>query len=336
MGRMSDAVCRVLAGGRVDTVTLEEARRDSLVVVNDPWRQYSSFFWRLALAAVVATGGIAAASTAVVIGAMLIAPLMSPMLGCALAIVSGRPRAAVRTLLVTVAGVALCIGIAAAVGAVAPVSVNTATNQEVLARVTPRLIDLMVALASGMMAALALVRDDIPDAVPGIAISASLVPPLCVVGVALQAGDVMAARGSMLLFVANFFAIQLMCCAVFAALGLGRRVRSERAGRMRAAWYALTAVGALMVAVPLAVTSWNVIEASAQERAVAEITVAWLEDSGYRLRVFDMEDGVLSIEIAGVGRAPSPARLAEELDEAQVGVEELRVIPVAERRVPVP
>ena len=327
MGRMSDAVCRVLAGGRVDTVTLEEARRDSLVVVNDPWRQYSSFFWRLALAAVVATGGIAAASTAVVIGAMLIAPLMSPMLGCALAIVSGRPRAAVRTLLVTVAGVALCIGIAAAVGAVAPVSVNTATNQEVLARVTPRLIDLM--------AALALVRDDIPDAVPGIAISASLVPPLCVVGVALQAGDIEAARGSMLLFVANFFAIQLMCCAVFAALGLGRRVRSERAGRMRAAWYALTAVGALMVAVPLAVTSWNVIEASAQERAVAEITVAWLEDSEYRLRVFDMEDGVLSIEIAGVGRAPSPARLAEELDEAQVGVEELRVIPVAERRVPV-
>lgn len=335
MGRMGDAVCRVLAGGRVDTVKLEEARRDSLVVVHDPWRQYSSFFWRLVLAAVVATGGIAAASTAVVIGAMLIAPLMSPMLGCALAIVSGRPRAAVRTLLVTAAGVALCIGIAAAVGAVTPVSVNTATNQEVLARTAPRLIDLMVALASGMMAALALVRDDIPDAVPGIAISASLVPPLCVVGVALQAGDIAAARGSMLLFIANFFAIQLMCCAVFAALGLGRRVRSERAGRMRAAWYALTAAGALVVAVPLAVTSWGIIEVSAQERAAAEVTVAWLEDSEYRLREFDMEDGVLSIEIAGVGRAPSLARLADELEEAQVGVDELRVIPVAERRVPV-
>lgn len=335
MGRMGDAVCRVLAGGRVDTVKLEEARRDSLVVVHDPWRQYSSFFWRLVLAAVVATGGIAAASTAVVIGAMLIAPLMSPMLGCALAIVSGRPRAAVRTLLVTAAGVALCIGIAAAVGAVTPVSVNTATNQEVLARTAPRLIDLVVALASGMMAALALVRDDIPDAVPGIAISASLVPPLCVVGVALQAGDIAAARGSMLLFIANFFAIQLMCCAVFAALGLGRRVRSERAGRMRAAWYALTAAGALVVAVPLAVTSWGIIEVSAQERAAAEVTVAWLEDSEYRLREFDMEDGVLSIEIAGVGRAPSLARLADELEEAQVGVDELRVIPVAERRVPV-
>lgn len=335
MGRMGDAVCRVLAGGRVDTVKLEEARRDSLVVVHDPWRQYSSFFWRLVLAAVVATGGIAAASTAVVIGAMLIAPLMSPMLGCALAIVSGRPRAAVRTLLVTAAGVALCIGIAAAVGAVTPVSVNTATNQEVLARTAPRLIDLMVALASGMMAALALVRDDIPDAVPGIAISASLVPPLCVVGVALQAGDIAAARGSMLLFIANFFAIQLMCCAVFAALGLGRRVRSERAGRMCAAWYALTAAGALVVAVPLAVTSWGIIEVSAQERAAAEVTVAWLEDSEYRLREFDMEDGVLSIEIAGVGRAPSLARLADELEEAQVGVDELRVIPVAERRVPV-
>ena len=335
MGRVGDAVCRVLVGGHVDTVTLERARRDSLVVTDDPGRQYSSFFWRLVLAAVIATGGVAASSSPVIIGAMLIAPLMSPMLGCALAIVTGRARAAARTLAVTAVGAVLCVGIAAAVGAIAPVSVNTATNQEVLARTAPRLIDLLVALASGMMAALALVRDDIPDAVPGIAISASIVPPLCVVGVALQAGDLTAARGSLLLFVANFFAIQLMCCAVFAALGLGRAARSEEAGRMRRVWYVLMLVGALVVAVPLSVTSWGIIQASARERAVADITVAWLEGSDYRLLDFDMEDGVLSIEIAGTGASPSTASLARELDEAQLGVEELRVIPVAERRVPV-
>ena len=83
------------------------------------------------------------------------------------------------------------------------------TNSQVLARVSPRLVDLIIALASGFVAALASVRSDIPDAVPGIAISASIVPPLCVVGAALYEGAPDAALGAFLLFITNYVAIHI-------------------------------------------------------------------------------------------------------------------------------
>lgn len=324
---------RVLLGGDLEPAALVRAQRATLAVVDDPLRQYSSFALRLALAAVIATGGIAAGSSAVVIGAMLIAPLMSPMLGVALATVMGRPRTAARALLVTVLGALACIGVAVVVAGIVPVSVNTATNQEVLSRVSPRLVDLVVALASGLMAAIATMRSDIPDAAPGIAISASIVPPLCVVGVALEAGDMAAAHGALLLFLANFFAIQIMCFIVFLAMGLGRRSYSETAGRMRALWYAVVIVGALAVAMPLAAASVDVIAASARERAAQDAAAAWLERSDYRLRSFDIDDDVLMVEIAGVGAAPSTPRLVSELRRRDVELTEVRVAVVAERRV---
>lgn len=328
-----NAFARFLAGGSITSEALAEALRDSLVVIDAPLRRYSSFFLRLGLAAVIAAGGIAAGSSAVVIGAMLIAPLMSPILGTALATVTGRPKAAVRTLGITAAGVALCIALAAAIGAIVPVEVNTATNAEVVSRTTPRLVDLVVALASGLMAALALVRDDIPDAVPGIAISASIVPPLCVVGIALQGGDVAAAGGAMLLFATNYFAIQAMCCAAFAAMGLGSKAYSETAGRMRTAWYAAVAVGAIAVFVPLAVTSGNVVDEAAQQRFAAAAAREWLDGSDYRLRGLALDDGLLSVEIAGSGAEPSLERFAETLKEHDVAVSDVRVSSVEERRM---
>ena len=328
-----NAFARFLAGGSISQEALSCALRDSLVAVDAPLRQYSSFFLRLALAAVIAAGGIAAGSSAVVIGAMLIAPLMSPIWGTALATVTGRPKSAVRTLGVTVAGVALCIAIAAAIAAVIPVGVNTATNSEVVSRTAPRLVDLVVALASGLMAAVALIRDDIPDAVPGIAISASIVPPLCVVGIALQGGDVPSALGALLLFATNYVAIQIMCCAAFAAMGLGAKAYSETAGRMRAAWYAAVALGAVAVFVPLAVTSADVVDDAARQRFAAAAAREWLDGSDYRLRSLALDDGLLSVEIAGSGAEPSLDRFAETLEEHDVAVSDVRVSSVEERRM---
>lgn len=324
---------RVLAGGRVAPESLSEALRDSLVAIDAPVRQYSSFYVRLVLAVVIATGGVAEGSPAVVIGAMLVSPLMSPILGTALATVMGRPRGAMRTLGVTAAGVAACVAVAFAVALVIPVEVNTATNSEVLARTSPRLVDLVVAFAAGLMAAVALVRDDIPDAVPGIAISASIMPPLCVVGVALQGGDMQAARGAFLLFAANYFAIQATCCAAFAAMGLGARSYSETAGKMRALWYAAVCAGAVAVFVPLAATSGNVVDEAAQSRAASAAATQWLEYSDYRLRGLTFDETALSVEVAGQGPVPSMDDLARLLEERGVGARDVRVAVVPEYRM---
>lgn len=329
------AISHVLLGGKIEPETLAQAQRATLAMVDDSLRQYSSFALRLTLSAVIATGGIAAGSTAVVIGAMLIAPLMSPMLGIALATVMGRPRAAARALIVTIIGALACVGLAAVVALIVPVSINTATNQEVLARTSPRLVDFVVALASGTMAAIATMRSDIPDAAPGIAISASIVPPLCVVGVSLEAGDIPAAQGAGLLFFANFFAIQVMCFVVFLAMGLGRQAYSEMASRLRVLWCALAIAGALGVAVPLAAASVDMIAASARERATQDAVAAWLDGSDYRLRFFDIDSDACMVEISGVGVAPSTSSLVTELRRRDVGLAEVRVAVVAEHRAEV-
>ena len=177
-----NAISRLLLGGSLDHEVLRGAQRSTLMRVDDPLRQYSSFFLRLLAATVVATAGIASDSATTIIGAMLIAPLMSPMLGCALATAMGRPRAALRTLALVAGGMALVVVVSIGVTALIPVAADMETNSQVLARTSPRLVDLVIALAAGFMAALASMRADIPDAVPGVAISASIVPPLCVVG----------------------------------------------------------------------------------------------------------------------------------------------------------
>ena len=92
------------------------------------------------------------------------------------------------------------------------------SNAQITGRVSPRLIDLYAALASGAAGAFAMSREDIADSLPGVAISISLVPPLCVVGIGLSEGQWDASLGALLLFLTNFLSILLAGGGVLALL----------------------------------------------------------------------------------------------------------------------
>ena len=92
-------------------------------------------------------------------------------------------------------------------GLFVPYPVVAATNSQVAARVTPRIIDLVAALATGAVGSVALARSDISDTLPGVAIAISLVPPLAVVGLTLESGAPHQALGALLLFTTNVAAI---------------------------------------------------------------------------------------------------------------------------------
>lgn len=126
-----NAMSRLLLGGTLDREVLLGAERSTLMLVDDPLRQYSSFFMRPLAATVVATAGIASDSATTIIGAMLIAPLMSPMLGTALAAAMGRPRQALRTLALVILGMALVVLASACVTALIPVAADMETNSQV-------------------------------------------------------------------------------------------------------------------------------------------------------------------------------------------------------------
>jgi uncharacterized hydrophobic protein (TIGR00271 family) len=151
-------------------------------------RRLSRYWLLLPLAAVIASAGVVSDSTATVIGAMIVAPLMTPILGIVLAVVLADGANLRRCVLLVVAGAAAVVAIGWLLGLFVPYPVVAATNSQVAARVTPRIVDLVAALATGAVGSVALARSDISDTLPGVAIAISLVPPLAVVGLTLESG----------------------------------------------------------------------------------------------------------------------------------------------------
>ncbi|HKJ54360.1 MAG TPA: DUF389 domain-containing protein, partial [Nitriliruptoraceae bacterium] len=111
--------------------------------------RFARFLSLMAFASVIASVGVVVESTAVVIGAMLIAPLMVPLMGMAMSVPMGWPRRLRRSAGIAASGTTLAIGTGALVGAVLPRTVDVFSNTEILARITPTMVDLAIAIAAG-------------------------------------------------------------------------------------------------------------------------------------------------------------------------------------------
>ena len=181
------------------------------------------FYAMMCLASGIAVLGLALNSGAVIIGAMLVAPLMSPMLAIAHGIVQGSLVMIRRGVDSTVKGT--CVAIAVGTGLTLILPAYQPTN-EILARTEPSVVDLMVALVSGAAGAYALSRKWVAAALPGVAISAALLPPLCVVGYGVASSQFPIAGGALLLFMTNLSAIVLVSVIVFLLVGF-RPMRTE-------------------------------------------------------------------------------------------------------------
>ncbi len=162
---------------------------------------------QLVLASVIAAGGVIGDSTPAVIGAMIIAPLGTPIYGLALGAVIGQRREIRRSLLLLVGGIAVNILIGVLIGLVTFNRMPLDVNPQVVGRTAPTLLDLGVAVATGLAGSFALSRKDVSDILAGVAIAISLVPVLAVVGITLGGGRADLALGAFTLFLANAAAI---------------------------------------------------------------------------------------------------------------------------------
>jgi uncharacterized hydrophobic protein (TIGR00271 family) len=209
----------------------------------------ADFIVMLGMAAAIASLGLLQDSAAVVIGAMLIAPLMTPMIGLGLALAQASPRLAQscgRTILL---GILLTLAISLAIGVLLPTSETL--SEEALDRGTPNILDLGIALFAGVAASYALARPGISAAIAGVAIATALVPPLCSVGISLAFLDWLNAFGALSLFVTNLLAIILASFATLSLMGvtLDRALpRHRRLARLSAITLASVLV---LVAIPL-------------------------------------------------------------------------------------
>ena len=183
---------------------------------------------------VISALGVLTDATAVVIGAMLIAPLISPMMGMGLSLAMGWPNRLARSGLLVLAGVVIAIGSGWLLAAVLDLGIDLQTNSQVTSRSSPTIADLFIAVAAGAAGAYALSREDVSSSLPGVAIAIALVPPLSVVGVAARGGDWVQAAGTAVLFLTNLTAI-LLVGGLNRADGCGSlsRVAEQPHGRLR-------------------------------------------------------------------------------------------------------
>lgn len=214
----------------------------------------------------IATLGLIADSPAVVIGAMLVAPLLGPILALALGSVVGRPQLLRRAAVGLIEGVVVSVLLSTALAWLArelPFDVLVALPHEAQVRTSPNPLDLGIALAGGAAGAYALSRMPTSDAIPGVAIATALMPPLCTVGIGVSTGDRGVWGGASLLFITNLSAIVFSGIVVFLALGL--RPRRWHAGALPAA---VSVVLLAVVAVAVVGLTLRTIEESRQNQSV--------------------------------------------------------------------
>ena len=277
-------------------------------------KKLAAWWVMLLLSVAIATFAILQDSTAVVIGAMLIAPLMTPIIGIAGAIVNGWRWRLIASLALIAAGVSASIALAYIIGAWMPAIVPLDVNTQVTSRVSPNMLDMAIALAAGAAGAYAIVDKRVSDSIAGVAIAVALVPPLGVVGLTLEAGMLSESGGAFLLFLTNLVSIVIAAVLVFFLTGFVpleqlRSNRSEFVVIMRT-----VVVAALVILIPLTFTAEGVLATAGRQVAAQDDASEWLgDDTDLRLVRVEVDGATVKVVLSGAGEIPSVEALEDIL-----------------------
>ena len=288
----------------------EEEYRELFVALRGSANASSSYQVLMVLSVLLALTGLYANSAPVIIGAMILAPLMSPVVSLAMGLARtelGLIRTSLRTLAV---GVAWGLGCAILLAWAMPLDLPT---DEMRSRMSPTLLDLLVAVISGIAGAYASAKEEVARSLAGVAIAVALVPPLAVGGIALGWGQWEMAGGALLLLITNLVGIALAASATFLVLGFAPFQRARRG-------LAITLGMLLVIAIPLYISFSHLVE---KDQLLSRVPRGDMELSGVPVRV-----GGVSVRSG----EPWVVRLVlsspERLDQAHV--EELKQI-ISER-----
>jgi uncharacterized hydrophobic protein (TIGR00271 family) len=312
--------------------------RDAVFFEGPEVRQrLSKFCILITLASIIAAAGVAADSTATVIGAMIVAPLMTPILGTMLSVVLADRTNLIRSLLLLAGGGLVAITVGWLGGLVVPNEVIAETNSQVADRVNPRLVDMLAALATGAVGSVALVRRDISDTLPGVAIAISLVPPLSVVGFTFEAGKLDQSLGALLLFSTNVAAILGSGTVVMALYGFHRLVAPtpNPEGRTVNRRNAVIFIAAMVVAVsvPLTAASLTVARDTSLQTKTLAAAREFGDEVGWSVGNATTRNGVVLVHMEGPPPLPDTDRLRTELKERGVDPSDVNVELVPARLV---
>jgi uncharacterized hydrophobic protein (TIGR00271 family) len=259
-------------------------------------RVTTDFIIMIGLSVLIASFGLLADNASVVIGAMLVAPFMTPLIGVGLALAQGNLALMKRSALATVTGVLVGVVLSFILGICVPLD---ELPLEILARGDPDIVDLAIAFVSGMAAAYAVSRESVAESIVGVAIAAALVPPLSCIGIMFANGYILETEGAITLLITNLAAIAVGAAVVFRRLGVpGTRTGHKSYVKIR--WISTALILLLFaLAIPLVLNL-------AKQLAVGQTRpMSFRVSTQVKRAVNDRIDQIDGLEIMFLGRSGS-------------------------------
>ena len=278
----------------------EEEHRGLFVSLRASSTLSSSYLVLMFLSTLLALTGLYINSAPVIIGAMILAPLMSPIVSLAMGLARTELQLIRNSLRTLAFGIGAGLFCAIALSWLMPYESLT---PEMQSRISPTLLDLAVAVISGIAGAYAHAKEEIAKSLAGVAISVALVPPLSVAGIGIGWGEWEMARGASLLFVTNIIGISIAATVTFLVLGFAP-FRRARKGLV------ISLVFMSLVAVPLYFTFQNMLE---RGRIIEQIPQGQFELAGLQVRLRNVTVFVRSTPLIRVGMSSS-----QRIDETHV------------------
>ncbi len=229
----------------------------------------------------IATLGLLINSAAVIIGAMIIAPLMLPLRGLSFATLEGDLKLLRLSFSSIFLGTSLSIFCSWLLGLIINIP---EFGSEILSRTQPTLIDLLIAIVAGGISGYSKIRPAVGDAIPGTAIAVALMPPVCVIGLAISQGSWEEAAGASLLYVTNLIGINLACITIYV---LGGYAKSSELARTLS--WGLSLLLIVMLAAPLGIGFWRLINHANVNQSVKEVLVTRSLVDRPDIEVLDLE-----------------------------------------------
>ena len=280
--------------------------------------------WVLIFAILIASLGLNVNSTAVIIGAMLISPLMGPIIGMGLAVgindLHLLKRAAKNF------GVATLISVLTAMAYFVITPLGEAQS-ELLARTSPTLYDVLIAFCGGAAGIIALCTRGKGNVIPGVAIATALMPPLCTAGYGLATGHIPYFLGAFYLFFINTVFIALATYCGVRLMHFRQRQSTNTEVEIRARRIVIAIV--LLTMLPAAIMTVHIVRRSIFDNNVRKFIKTELTQHGTQIITSEAEKDSLRLRIVAVGREITEAeRMAAERRMAQYGMEgySLRII----------
>ena len=277
----------ILIGGKLPLFkkASDDEFKDLLISLKDSASFSYTYLTLMILSTLLATTGLFANSSPVIIGAMILAPLMAPIISLSMGVARADEYLLIKSAKTLVIGIFMALLFSSIYTLFIPLEQITSEMQ---GRLNPNLLDLMVAIFSGIAGAYATSKEKVAKSLAGVAIAVALVPPLSVTGIGLGLGNIDVILGSFLLFITNLVGITLSATLTFMVLGYAPIKRAKKG-----IFY--TSILMALITVPLFISFMQVVEKNDYMSKLNSIKTLEFNDKKIELNIKSLENKSIAI-----------------------------------------